>query len=101
MRQPQRGIHRLGVWLTVTLLLLPLTLSGHRHTAGQSSASDVCALCVVVHYSPATTTLPPPQLAPPMVAGAVTVVGLPPPLRLSQARPSGRAPPRFLALHAV
>ena len=101
MHQRQRGIQQLGVLLTVTLLLLPLTLSGHRHNAGHWSVSDTCALCVAVHYSPATTTPPLPQLAPPMATIAAMVPSRAPLLRLCQAHPSGRAPPRSLSLCAV
>ena len=97
----QRVIQQFGVLLTVALLLVPLALSGHRHNAGQSSPADACALCVAVHYSPATTTPPLPQLAPPRATVATTVPSSAPLIRLCQVRPSGRAPPQSVFFHAV
>ena len=96
-----RFTRQAGILCTIGLLLLPVVLSGHNHAAEQSNPSDACALCVVTHFSPATTAPPLPQLAPPAVAVASAAVGVVAPTHRHQPRPSGRGPPQSLLFRAV
>jgi hypothetical protein len=86
-------IRRIVILWTVSLLLLPLLFSGHRHAASPSSTSDTCALCVVTHLSPAMTAPPLPQLAPSVATRTQATRIVAPLASRLQPRPSGRAPP--------
>ncbi len=97
----RRGVRRAGSFLLALLLLVPLTLRGHRHDADRAAASRPCATCVATLHSPAVNPAGPALASPVFQTLALAAAPAPPARRPERRQQSGRAPPAALGVHSA
>ena len=74
-------------------MMVPVAVAGHHHAKTEDGTPASCAICAIVHHTPAAKLTVPPRLAPVLWRFTRSVTRLAPPAEVFRPFTPGRAPP--------